>query len=245
MPPNSAVLVLYALGKTEGLVMELGHGINVVTALYEGCQIARATSNVAGGEVTEFLAHLLNLKSHSFYTSHDLESIRLLKELHAGVSANIQEDATLLANAENQPVYTFPDTGKTIQLGDELFKCTEILFEPHGYGTFGHDMKGIHEMAIDCIRGQPTQEIHDVLSSNIVLTGGTSLLPGLKQRLEADVLPKVAAFSGTSVIADERRAHLAWRGAAMYASKDEFVNVCATKQDYDDEGAVCIRKKCK
>eukprot|EP00118_Oscarella_pearsei_P026689 m.310293 g.310293 ORF g.310293 m.310293 type:complete len:382 (+) comp50683_c0_seq1:690-1835(+) len=244
MPPSSASMVLFALGKTEGLVIELGHGINVVSGYYEGCNVGRHTSQVAGGEITEFLAHLLNKKGHSFYSTHEIDLIRQLKESHAGVSSNFNNDATLLSDTENQPEFTFPDTGKVIRLGPELLECTEILFEPHGFGTFGLEMKGIHEMAIDCIKSQSTQEMHDVLSSNIILTGGTSLLPGMKERLEADVLPAVGALQGTKIIAEDDRAYLAWRGAALYASKDDFVDLCATKKDYDETGPKCIKRKC-
>lgn len=227
------------MGKTEGLVIELGEGINYITPHYDGRQLPGRTSIISGGEITEFLAHLLNLKGHSFYTSYDLELVRQLKESHAGVSLNIEEDELLLSEADNQPEYTFHD-GRTVKLGDEILKCTEILLEPLGFGSLGHDVKGIHELAAECITELPTQEIHDALSSNIVLCGGTAMLPGLKERLEADLLPRVAAFQGTKIIAPANRDHLAWHGGAVYASRDDFPDVCATREQYDETGPTCI-----
>lgn len=239
IPPSSASLCLHALGKTDGLVIELGDGVNYITPHFDGHQLPSRSSMVSGGEITEFLAHLLNLKGHSFYTSYDLELVRQLKESHAGVSLNIEEDEVLLSDSDNQPEYTFAD-GRTVKLGDEILKCTEILFEPHGFGSFGHDVKGIHELAAECITELPTQEIHDALSSNIILCGGTTMLPGLKERLEADLLPKVAAFEGTKIIAPANRDHLAWHGAAVYASRDDFPDACVTRAKYDEMGATCI-----
>jgi actin-related protein len=239
IPPSSASLCLHALGKTEGLVIELGEGINYITPHFDGHELPKRTSVVSGGEITEFLAHLLNLKGHSFYTSYDLDLIHKLKESHAGVSINMEEDELLLSEPDNQPEYTFCD-GRKIKLGEEILKCTEILFEPHGFGSFGYDVKGIHELAAECITELPTQEIHDVLSSNIILCGGTAMLPGLKERLEADILPRVAAFEGTKIITPVNRDHLAWCGGAFYASRDDFHEVCATREKYDEIGPACV-----
>lgn len=59
-----------------------------------------------------------------------------------------------------------PD-GQAIRLGDERFRCPELLFNP---GLLGMDIDGIHESVAKCIR-KCDIDIRAELQKNIILSG--------------------------------------------------------------------------
>jgi len=87
------------------------------------------------------------------------------------------------------------------------------------------------------------------LYNNIVLAGGSTVMPGFKERFEDDIL-KLAEHSAKTdinVFADLHRKNAAWMGGSMLASFSTFRDMTITKEEYDNtaeiEKSTAILKK--
>ncbi len=67
-----------------------------------------------------------------------------------------------------------------IKMGNQRFKCPEALFRPQ---LMGKDMKGYHELAYSSIM-QSDVDIRKFLYESVILSGGTTLFPGIGSRLQ-------------------------------------------------------------
>lgn len=77
--------------------------------------------------------------------------------------------------------------GDVIEIGQERFLCAEALFDPEVYlGRQDAIINGIPSMVAETIRSLPIDLKRDMYD-NIVLSGGTTLLPGLAERIKAEV----------------------------------------------------------
>ena len=69
--------------------------------------------------------------------------------------------------------FEMPD-GSVIYLNYELYRSSEILFQPN---LVGINSKGSHFLAYDCIQSA-VEDARKVLYENIVLFGGNTLISG-------------------------------------------------------------------
>jgi actin-related protein len=78
---QSPVCALYAAGETQGVVVDAGHGLTAVAAVYEGVPLQAATARVpvAGADVTTALARAL-LADAAAATSATGDSMRSLRD---------------------------------------------------------------------------------------------------------------------------------------------------------------------
>lgn len=83
-------------------------------------------------------------------------------------------------------VYTYqfqlPD-GRVIKVGGERFEAPEALFQPHLINVEG---QGIAELVFSTIQAA-TIDMRSVLYKHIVLSGGSTMYPGLPSRLEREI----------------------------------------------------------
>lgn len=78
--------------------------------------------------------------------------------------------------------YTLPD-GRVIKVGGERFEAPEALFQPHLINVEG---PGIAELAFNTIQAADI-DIRPELYKHIVLSGGSTMYPGLPSRLEREI----------------------------------------------------------
>ncbi|OWM87477.1 hypothetical protein CDL15_Pgr022588 [Punica granatum] len=180
-----------------------------------------------------------------------LNSLKVGMNIHDFSSYNTTEvDPTFVPKLElglSQPVVEVPKfrplTKEDFQvvLGVERFRCPEILFHP---SLIGVDQVGLDEMAGVSIRrlSCETQEFEDRLTKSILITGGSSLLPGMTERLEAGIRmirpcgAPICVFRASDPILD------AWRGASSYASAYQFASQTFTRMDYYEKGEDWLRE---
>ena len=109
------------------------------------------------------------------------------------------------------------------------------------------DILGLPEMVSECIRACDTDTRRD-LWGNIIVTGGTSLLPGLTERLQFRLNELVPQMSFkvkmiATTVPSERR-FSTWIGGSILASLGSFQQLWMSKQEYEEEGASGIHRKC-
>jgi actin-related protein 2 len=77
---------------------------------------------------------------------------------------------------------TLPD-GRVLKVGPERFEAPEALFQPTMIDV---ESKGLAELVFDCIQSCDMSTRPD-LYKHIVLSGGSTMYPGLPSRLEKEV----------------------------------------------------------
>ena len=77
------------------------------------------------------------------------------------------------------------DDIQVVRMCNERFSVTEVLFHPNDIGIH---QAGVVETIIQAASLAPAH-LKLPLSTNILLSGGSTLLPGFKERLERDLLP--------------------------------------------------------
>jgi len=78
--------------------------------------------------------------------------------------------------------YTLPD-GRTIKVGSERFEAPECLFQPH---LVDIEQPGMAELLFQTIQSGAV-DTRAELYKHIVLSGGSSMYPGLPSRLEKEM----------------------------------------------------------
>ncbi len=86
------------------------------------------------------------------------------------------------AGALLEEVYQLPD-GQEIAIGDERFRCPEALFNP---SVLGLQSCGLPETTYNSIMKCDVDMRKDLFGS-IVLSGGTTMLPGFVERMQKEI----------------------------------------------------------
>ena len=180
-----AMLTLYAQGLLSGLVIDSGDGVTHAVAVYDGYCPAHLTRrlDVAGRHVTRYLSKLLLLRGYAFSSSGDFHSVQEMKDALCYVALEPAKDRAL---AEETTAllerYTLPD-GRVVQLARERFEAPEALFQPH---LIDVEASGLSDMAFELIQAADV-DLRATLYGGIVLSGGSTMFPGLPTRLERDL----------------------------------------------------------
>jgi actin-related protein len=72
---------------------------------------------------------------------------------------------------------------QVITIGNERFRCPEVLYQP---SLVGLEAAGIHETTFNSIM-KCDVDIRRDLYGNIVLSGGTSMFPGMADRMNKEI----------------------------------------------------------
>jgi actin-related protein len=238
-----AVLSLYSAGRTTGIVCDSGDGITHTVPIYEGFSIPHAVSRIelAGRDLTNFLAKLLLERGYSFTSSAELDIVRDIKEKLCFVALDF--DAAMKQSADSSTFeknYELPD-GKIITIGNQRFRCPEFLFQPLEMG--GRELDSIQDLTYTSIQ-QSDVDVRRDLYQNIILSGGTTMYEGIGERLLKEIENKAPKAVTVKVIASPDRKYAVWRGGSTLTSLSTFASMWITKQDYDEHGASIVHRKC-
>ncbi|KOO25724.1 actin-related protein 2 [Chrysochromulina tobinii] len=238
-----AVLTLYAQGLLTGVVVDSGDGVTHIVPVYEGFALPQSIRrlDIAGRHLTEYMIKLLQLRGYTFNRSADFELVREIKE-----KKKLALETTTVVQT-----FTLPD-GRVLKVGPERFEAPEALFQPTMIDV---ESKGLAELVFDCIQSCDMSTRPD-LYKHIVLSGGSTMYPGLPSRLEKEVRKlhcdlvckgdkEQSAKLKLRIEDPPRRKHMVFLGGSVLADimkdKEAF---WMTKAEYDEKGVSEVLKKC-
>jgi len=249
-----AVLVLYAQGLFTGVVLDSGDGVTHVVPVYDGvCPrhlIGRL--DIAGRHITRQLIKLLQLRGYSLNRSADFETARMIKEqwCYVGYDLEVEKRLAMETTVLIQS-YELPD-GRVVKLANERYEAPEVLFQPH---LLDLEAQGVADLLFNTIMSADL-DLRPELFKHIVLSGGSTMYPGLPSRMEKEIRQRYLdqVLKGDESRMDKfklriedppRRKHMVFLGGSVLADimkdKDEF---WISSEEYYEKGATrCLQAK--
>ncbi|MDO8056933.1 MAG: hypothetical protein Q6361_08740 [Candidatus Hermodarchaeota archaeon] len=208
------VLTLLFLNKHTGFVVDIGHSVSLVTPIYQGFLLQEHVVNTATGGlyVSSALRRLLEEKAkdsarYSDYATlaTDAKAIEYIKRNYCQVAPD--------SRYKNTPrEWNYRRKNLNVPLGDITWKAPELLFDP---SILGISDKGLIDAVIESIE-QVDFTMRRELAHDIVLTGGSSLILGLRERFEHELKRRIPHLP-INVYALEDAMTNAWRAATQLA----------------------------
>ena len=238
-----ATLSLHAYGLVTGVTVDCGADMTQIVSIIDGYTIANGTSclPIGGRDLTLYLVKLLAHNGITFPGKNCRQHVTNIKETFCYVAEEFGKELVRAKKSGSRRTYTLPDNHK-VTIGKEQFCCPEALFQPQ---VLGKNFDGIHKICCEnIIKSSQPDDITKDLFGNIVLSGGSSMFPGLPHRFLQEIKSLAPSHMTPNVLVVPNRENNVWIGGSIVASLPAFQEMWLTKQDYKEHGPAYIHTKC-
>ena len=98
------------------------------------------------------------------------------------------------------------------------------------------DFGGVHTTAYKCVQ-KCDADLRRELLNNIALSGGTSMFPGINDRLAKEISALAPSSAKVKIIAPKERNYSAWIGGSVLSSLATFQNMWIERSEYEESGS--------
>jgi len=213
--------ILSTLQITSGVIVNMGESNTYISTIFHGFTniMARDSFPIAGNDITNYFLNLILNKQKDIF----LEKW-LAKEIKEKTSLCVLKYKDELKQIKKgftnyDQIINFPD-GNSIEINYERFMLTEPFFDPR---LIHMDYIGIGKVIANVIKSWDRENWEELIA-NIILSGGGSLIPGLKERLAIEMAEYFSdkIKSKIKVIAVPGRENMAWLGGSVLYSKNQL-----------------------
>jgi actin-related protein len=233
----------FANGKSSALVVDIGASGTTITSVFDGFVIQKPSMSlpIGGNLMNQKILEKIGQIS-PFYKNFEKVSPEYLHLSRLEVAKDLKHEFSKIGEDETP-------TGQRARLPDgteidvSLFENipNEILF-----GSNSNFTKSILETISNC-----DIDIRKPVASDIILTGGGSLIPGLPEKLQTSLLnftpmEKIIPLQKSKITASSvsnDRMSSSWLGCSIAASCATFQQLWVSKKQYDEEGFDRINSK--
>ena len=170
---------------------------------------------------------LIDMKSDQTYEivkEWDRSKMKLAEALHEEFDKDLMKWEAMINDSELSIKFSKP----------------EILFKPSFVGL---ENVGIDGYIVQSIKNSDI-DVRKSLYENIVLSGGTTMIPGLVKRIGKEVKKSVPDNFKVRIIASPERKYSVWIGGSILSSLPSFQDMWITKKEYTEFGKSIIHRKC-
>ncbi|XP_074068061.1 actin-related protein 5 isoform X2 [Macrotis lagotis] len=163
----------------------------------------------------------------------DVENINDFEPLFSEETPEVEKPVTSV-----QPMFNLAEYHQLF-LGTERIRAPEIIFQP---SLIGEEQAGIAE-TIQYVLDRYPKEIQEALVQNVFLTGGNVMYPGMKSRIEKELLEMRPFQSSFQVQIASNPVLDSWYGARDWAL--EHMNReegWITRKDYEEKGGEYLKE---
>ena len=242
---NSSSLSLFSTGRTSGLIVECGETRTYTVPLFEGFPLYHALNkNKLGGRDLTQLYRECIIEEKFNVRDNDICVLREIKEKTCSVP--YKHPYTYYLNEDNEDIisqqqmlYKLPDES-IIQIPRKYrVLAGELLFDP---SVVNRNENGLKHLIVNSIKKSTidNEKFKETLLNNIVLSGGTSMIPGFGERIQQDLVNyddnEFNVDFIPNVIGENNRYISKWIGMSMIASMSAFEKIFIKKTEYQEYG---------
>ncbi|KAK2197876.1 bifunctional Actin family/ATPase [Babesia duncani] len=243
-----ASLSAFAVGRASALVLDVGAGGCICSAVHDGIALQSSIeSAMVGGYALDLhLANALHDEGVSYFEPGGtplqefkrLQMARELKETFSSLEPG---------NDDESKTYKLPD-GTLVDMQKHGASLPRLLFNPEGAKVCEfNNFKGLGAMVTNCVFETDVDIRRDVLSS-IVIVGGTSLVPGFVETLHAslqDTLLGPTKFKLVHPSSVVEKRYSTWLGGSILASLGRFQQMWISRAEYLEHGTTIAYRRCQ
>lgn len=131
-----------------------------------------------------------------------------------------------------------PD-GQEILLGEELFQCTEILFNPKMAGVKGDGVPELLDQTFKSLDNELALKFAD----KITFAGGTTFTKRFVERVRKN-FQRIWKNKKFAMSNNEANINSSWNGGALISKLGSWENEFVDKGQYNEYGPIIIQRKC-